>query len=159
MDPPLSSNPNTNVILIGNANSNGIITKHSSNSNGHDSGSEHIHSKENVVIENHRIYGMKRKWMCPCHADWEMPKKRHKKSVIEVDIENLTEADFEKIAEFEADRVGSDDELNEDTIDINNKNVKKEDSEEPVVYHYSDNTKEIKKEISKSYVELGNFFF
>ncbi|ORX57128.1 hypothetical protein BCR36DRAFT_580538 [Piromyces finnis] len=193
LDPPLSSNPNTNVILIGNANSNGIITKHNNNSSNHDNNSEHIHSKENVVIENHRIYGMKRKWMCPCHADWEMPKKRHKKSVIEVDIENLSEADFEKIDEFEAERVGSDDELsnnshaksnninnsndistnniNNSTIDIKKESndkvidlcddvdIKKEDSEEPVINHYSDNTKEIKRGISKSYVELDKTNF
>ena len=145
LDPPLSSNPNTNIILIGNANSNGIITKQNNNSNGHDNGSDYPHSKENIVIENHRIYGMKRKWMCPCHADWEMPKKRHKKAVIEVDVENLNDIDFEKIDEFEAGKIGSDDEslvnipnssqdlskdqstiINNTNEDLNNITIKKE---------------------------------
>ncbi|KAL6598692.1 hypothetical protein U3516DRAFT_563513 [Neocallimastix sp. 'constans'] len=190
LDPPLSSNPNINVILIGNANSNGIINKPNNNGNGHDNGNDHVYSKENIVIENHRIYGMKRKWMCPCHADWEMPKKRHKKSVIEVDIENLTEADFDSIEEFEAGRIDNDEDYNENSknnipsnqqqlssdhtntkdtnskennevVKIKNENeineVKRENSEEPYKpdkLHYSDNVKEIKKEINPLYVEL-----
>jgi len=183
LDPPLSSNPNINIILIGNANSNGIITKYNNNGNNHDNGSDHIHSKENVVIENHRIYGMKRKWMCPCHADWEMPKKRHKKSVIEVDIENLTEADFDSIAEFEAGHIGNDEdsyENSENNIPINQKlssdhtnihenninvDIKKEDNNEikketseqlyqSTKFHYSDNVKEIKKEVNPFFIEL-----
>ena len=137
---------------------------------------------------------MKRKWMCPCHADWEMPKKRHKKSVIEVDIENLTEADFDSIEEFEAGRIDNDEDYNENSknnipsnqqqlssdhtntkdtnskennevVKIKNENeineVKRENSEEPYKpdkLHYSDNVKEIKKEINPLYVELGIYF-
>jgi ribosomal protein L37AE/L43A len=41
---------------------------------------------DSEFLDNHRFIKIKQKWMCPCHADWETPKKplKAKWSVIDV---------------------------------------------------------------------------